>query len=73
MVEPHDYQELCRSCTEPSPAEEDSESEFASGSPNSVSGIAKENTAKTRVAAQQTGAGMKAQAVQADSTTKKEA
>ena len=73
VVEPHDYQELCRSCTEPSPAEEDSESEFASGSPNSVSGIAKENTAKTRVAAQQTGAGMKAQAVQADSTTKKEA
>ncbi len=73
VAEPCDYQALYRSCTEPSPAEEDSESESAGGSPNGVSGIAKENTAKTRVAAQETGAGMKAQAVQADSATKKEA
>ena len=68
VVEPRDYQALYRSCTELSPAEEDSEPESASGSPNGASGIAKGNTAKTRVAAQE-----KAQAVQADSATKKEA
>ena len=46
VVEPHDYQELYRSCTETAPAEEDSESWFASSSSNSVSGIAKGNEAK---------------------------
>ncbi len=73
VVEPCDYQALYRICIELSPTKEDSESGFAGDSPNGASGIAKENTAKTRVAAQETGAGMKAQAVQADSTTKKEA
>ena len=46
VAEPHDYQELCRNCTEPSLAEKDSESRFASGSPNGASGIAKGNEAK---------------------------
>ncbi len=44
VVEPHDYQALYRSCTKPSPAEEDSES--ADYSPNGASGIAKGNEAK---------------------------
>ena len=46
VVEPRDYQELCRNCTEPSLAEKDSESRFVSGSPNGASGIAKGNEAK---------------------------
>ena len=46
VAEPHDYQELCRSRTETSPAEEDSESGFAGNPSNSASDIAKGNEAK---------------------------
>lgn len=46
VVEPRDYQALYRSCTELSPAEEDSESGSAGGSPNGAFGIAKGNEAK---------------------------
>ena len=46
VVEPHDYQALYRKCTEAAPAEEDSESWFASSSSDSVSSIAKGNEAK---------------------------